>query len=132
MGAVHNMKPESKRAIPLAVIRILEEHTDTNNALEMSELKELLESKYGISADRRTLYATVKLLNEFGYDICFGHPYEGSLRRGYYLASRGFNEDDCVDALKAVKHSKDFTHISEDFLKHFSKYQKLNIKSIIK
>ena len=119
---------EQKKLIPLAMIRIMEEYTDDTHALEMAEIKELIKEKYGINIDRRTAYSTVHLLNDFGYDIHYGYPYEGCLKRGYYLANRDISEEDCADALLAVRGCDDFEQIKAGLLKHFSKYQKINIE----
>lgn len=122
---------EHKKIIPLAMIHILEEYTDDKHALEMSHLKELLKNLYGIDADRRTLYSTVKLLNGFGYSINYGKPYEDCLKKGYYMAGREFSEEDCVAILKAISQNENFENIKRSLLRHFSKYQRINIEDRI-
>ncbi len=125
---MENIERECKKLIPLAMIRIMEEYTDDTHALEMAKIKDLMKERYGINIDRRTAYSTVHLLNDFGYDIRYGHPYEGCPKRGYYLVNRDISEEDCTDALRAAKGCDDFEQIKEGLLKHFSKYQKINIE----
>lgn len=124
---------EHKKIIPLALIRVLEKETDQSHALMMSQLQSQAVQEYGINIDRRTVYATVRLLNDFGYDIRYGRPYEGCPEKGYYLASRELSEDDCVAALSAMQKTKtedalQYERTKKALMAHFSRYQQKEIE----
>jgi hypothetical protein len=124
---------EHKKIIPLALIHIMEEETDETHALMMSQLQSQAVQRYGINIDRRTVYATVRLLNEFGYDIRYGRPYEGCADKGYYLASRQLSEEDAVSVLKRIENIKEtdaqrYERIRKALVSHFSRYQQESIR----
>ena len=70
----------------LCVMQILNERTDENHILNASDLCQILETEYDITADRRTIYNEVEILQSYGMDIV---QIKGK-RSGYYVASRLF------------------------------------------
>lgn len=124
---------EHKKIIPLALIRVLEEETDEGHAMMMSQLQSSVVQQYGINVDRRTVYATVKMLNDFGYDIRYGRPLEGAKDKGYYLTGRDLTTEEAAEVLKAVKDlqerdREEYDRIKKALTAHFSRYQRQEIE----
>ena len=69
----------------LYLMKILLERTDEDHALTMSELISALE-ELGISAERKSLYADIDALREYGIDV----EVKRGKTTGYYVASRLF------------------------------------------
>lgn len=76
----------TEKAAPLCLLQVLTEYSDENHVLPMRDIISKLNSQYGISPDRRTIYSAVSLLVELGYDISV---YEEN-GNGYFLCSRTF------------------------------------------
>lgn len=74
----------SSRANAICLLHILQKYSDENHILPMREIQSKLKSSYGIEVDRRTVYATIELLQLLGYDISTYE--ENSI--GYYMRSR--------------------------------------------
>ncbi len=104
----------------LKVLRIMEllQETDEEHALTTPEIIDLLDSRYGISAERKSVYADIENLKEFGLDIMNN----GGRSRGYSLASRELELPelkllaDAVSASKFISEKK-----SEQLLKKIGK-----------
>ena len=72
---------------PMYVKEILFDHTDENHFITVNEILELLESVYGITSTRKTLYEDIDLLLSVGLDIeCI----KGRMNK-YHLLSRDFD-----------------------------------------
>lgn len=72
---------------PMYVKEILFDHTDENHFITVNEILELLESVYGITSTRKTLYEDIDLLLSVGFDIeCI----KGRMNK-YHLLSRDFD-----------------------------------------
>lgn len=71
----------------LCILRILEEYSDEDHILSLKEILSKMETEYQRTVDRRTVYAAMDGLEEFGYDIS---KYSDN-GRGYYLAERTFS-----------------------------------------
>lgn len=127
---------EHKKIIPLALIRVLEEETDENHAIMMSQLQSSVVQQYGINVDRRTVYATVRLLNDFGYDIRYGRPCENGSDKGYYMASHDLTMDEVKEVLSAMndmkkENAEKYERIKRALLRHFSRYQRRGIEEML-
>lgn len=61
----YNSKAKLK---PFYLLKILQEETDAEHGLSMSQIIERLE-QYGISAERKSIYADIEVLREFDIDI---------------------------------------------------------------
>lgn len=57
------------KANTVCVLQTLEDYSDANKALSVADIIRLMEENYRINIDRRTVYDSVKLLIELGYDI---------------------------------------------------------------
>lgn len=79
-------KSENQKLKLLYIVKILEEKTDSEHGITLSQLLKELEA-YGISAERKSLYSDIESLRQFGYDIVGEKGY----RNHYYkLVSRDF------------------------------------------
>lgn len=76
----------SNRANAICILEILKEFSDENHILTTREIISKMKNIYGLSLDRRTVYSTLELLIELGYDISCYHE-NG---KGYYLLERMF------------------------------------------
>ena len=70
----------------LRIYQILKEETDEEHILNASEIEELLLRRYETTADRRSIYADINSLIEFGIDIV---TVKGK-NHGYFIANRDF------------------------------------------
>ena len=71
----------------LYIIEILTERTDETHSLNATDIQQILQSEYGVTVNRQTLYSEIGKLTDFGMDIV---QQTDTRRRGYYLASRRF------------------------------------------
>lgn len=82
----------------LYIMRMLQEQTDEERGLSMTAIINGL-ADYGMSADRKTVYADINTLREFGVEIATAqrNPVE------YYLARRDFTIDELMLMVDAVQ-----------------------------
>lgn len=78
-------KSRNQKAKILYLLQFLQERTDENHRVSMEDILSYLESN-DISAERKSIYADIDTLKNFGYDILFQKGKDG----GYFLASRPF------------------------------------------
>ena len=104
-----------KKTAVLAILKILED-TDENNPITRDEIEDKLERVYGITADRRTIYDKIDILESFGYEI--SKPSDNGSQSNYYLVSRGFEPSEIKLLCNAV-HSSRFIPVnySKDLIK---------------
>lgn len=123
---------EDKKTSVIALLKILEEHSDEEHILSQPELLGLLDTIYHVNLDRRTLYKNVEMLQNFGYDIS-AYADNG---KGYYLRDRDF-EPSQVNILCNAIHSSTFIpsrsskELIDKLLKTQSKYFKNDFKSTV-
>ena len=60
---------DTKKDIPFALLEILTDCTDEDHRLSTREITELLADRYGLEAERRTIYSNIDLLRKYGYNI---------------------------------------------------------------
>ena len=98
-------KSEGQKLKLLYILKFLEEHTDENHPMTTAELISRLDAE-GISCERKTIYADIAALIDFGYDIL-----QVSNRRGggYYMASRDFELAELKLLVDAVQSSRFIT-----------------------
>lgn len=95
-------KSEKQKLKLIALLEILKEYTDEEHGISMSEIISQLE-KRDISAERKSIYSDIALLNDNGYEI------EKSKEKGnvnYCLLNRDFELPELkllVDAVQASK-----------------------------
>lgn len=85
----------------LYLSRILHERSDDENFLTVEEIITELK-KYDIDAERKSIYSDLRLLEEFGIDICRvqGRKY------GYFIGNRDFEISELrlmIDAIQSAK-----------------------------
>ena len=87
-----------KKELPLALLEILESSTDKDHILSASQIRKKLESKYGLTLERRTLYSNIELLEKYGHKISSWRDNS----EGYYLEERQFKQNEVRSLLNAV------------------------------
>ena len=97
-----------KKDIPVALLNILKTYTDENHILSTGQLIDKMNLIYGISMERRTLYANIELLKKHGFKISDWHD-NGS---GYYLSEHQFTESEVLLLCNAI-HASHFISSSE-------------------
>ena len=107
----------------LYLMEILLERTDDEHMLNASELCTILDQKYGISTDRRTIYTEMEILDKFGLDI---QQKKGKCP-GYYIGARDFELPELKLLVDAVQSSKFITEKKSKEL--IQKLEKLCCKS---
>ena len=85
----------------LYLSRILHEKSDDENSLTVEEIITELK-KYDIDAERKSIYSDLRLLEEFGIDICRvqGRKY------GYFIGNRDFEIPELrlmIDAIQSAR-----------------------------
>ena len=88
---------------PLYVLEILRKHSDEKNPLTANQICNYLEQN-GISAERKSVYADIEALIDYGYDIIRSYT-----PRGFFLASREFEEAEIYLLSDAVRTAKFIT-----------------------
>lgn len=89
----------------IRLLMILQEKTDINHRISTGELIDELD-KYGISAERKSIYSDIETLCDLGFDIEFDKTKNG----GYYLASRPIEKHEMVLLVDAISSSMFITH----------------------
>ena len=92
--------------------KILEERTDEENPLSTTQLINILNDEYGISAHRTTITKDIAALQEFGIDIVIIH----STQSKYFVASRKFELPELKLLIDAVESSRFITNKKSDAL----------------
>ena len=95
------MANQNQKKKLLCLMQILMECTDEKHIMSAADLCAELQ-KYDVTAERKSIYNDIAVLQEFGLDII---QQKGS-RPGYYLASREFELAELkllVDAVQASK-----------------------------
>lgn len=114
--------PRQKQKL-LYLQKILLEKTDENHGMTINELIEELD-KYGITAERKSLYNDLEILQTFGLDVC-SHK---SKTVKYFIGSRDFQISELKLLVDTVQSSKFITEkksleLIEKLEKHASHYQ---------
>lgn len=84
--------------------KILLERTDEQHSLTLNEIIDIL-AEYGISAERKSLYNDIEMLQLFGLDICK----EKSKTTRYYIGKRDFEMPELKLLVDAIQSSKFIT-----------------------
>ena len=93
----------SDRANAICLLDILREFSDEEHILPMREIISRMNTRYGLSPDRRTVYSAAALLIDLGYDISL---YEEN-GVGYYLKRRELEQPE-IALLTSAVHSFPF------------------------
>ncbi len=78
-------RSRNQKAKILYLLQFLWEHTDENHRVSMEDILNYMDAN-DVSAERKSIYADIETLKNFGYDILFQKGKDG----GYFLASRPF------------------------------------------
>ncbi len=114
----------NKKESILLILDIFREYSDEDHILTTNDIIDLVESTSGLKLDRRTVYANIEMLRDYGYNIS-DYQAEG---RGYYLAERKFDEGEVLLLANAI-HANHFISRAESdrligrLLGELSKYQ---------
>lgn len=95
--------PRQKQKL-LYLQKILLEKTDENHGITVNEIIEEL-NRYGISAERKSIYNDLEILQTYGLDICS----EKSKTVKYFIGSRDFQISELKLLVDAVQSSKFMT-----------------------
>ncbi len=95
--------PRQKQKL-LYIQKILLDKTDENHGLTVNEIINELNS-YGITAERKSIYDDLRILETFGLDICS----EKSKTVKYYIGSRDFQISELKLLVDAIQSSKFIT-----------------------
>ena len=120
------MAAQNQKIKILYLMKILMERTDEKHIMNAQELCDALKS-YGVSAERKSIYADIQALQDFGMDVI---QLKGS-NSGYYIGGRDFELPELKLLVDAVQSSKFITtKKSEELIqkleglssKHHAKY----------
>lgn len=81
-----------KKHSAFALLNILKENTDKDHPLTTKEILSLLEMQYGLTLERRTVYANIDLLRQAGYEIS---SYEDN-GIGFALEKKQFEKEEIL------------------------------------
>ncbi len=96
---------QSKKMKILYLMKTLTERTDEKHPLTAVELAEILQNEYDIPAERKSIYADIDTLQEFGLDILK----QKGKNPGYYVASRLFELAELKLLVDAMQGSRSIT-----------------------
>ena len=119
----------NKKESILLILDIFRKYSDENHFLSTGDIIDLVESTSGLRLDRRTVYANIEMLRDYGYEIS-DYQSEG---RGYYLAGRRFEEAEVLMMANAI-HANHFISGAESdrligkLLNELSTYQQRSYK----
>ena len=113
---------EKKHSI-LVLLGILTDYTDENHILSSNELLSLIDKRYNMSLDRKTLYSNIEILEDMGYEI------EHIKGKGFYLKTRQFDKGEMLLLCNAIHASHFISGDQSDklintLLKTQSKYER--------
>lgn len=86
------------KANMLCILSILEEYSDENHILTQKEIISKMQSEYDRKIDRRTMYAALDALQDFGYEIS---RYEDN-GKGYFIMERKFSSAEIKLLIDAI------------------------------
>ena len=98
-------KSENQKLKIFYIRDYLEKNSHENHLVRATEIIEMLDKRYGISCDRKTMYSDIAALQEYGVDIVSVPGKSG----GYYIASRNFELSELKLLINAVQSSRYLT-----------------------
>ena len=136
---------QPKKLLIINILDILRKYTDENHRLSQKEIVEILNSKYNMEVNRKTVKRNLITLIDFGYDIeysetqriikdKYGNKSESTILSDFYL-NRDFTNGELrliIDSLIFSKHipSKQCKELIEKVEGLSSVYFKSNLKNI--
>lgn len=117
----------TSKANTICLLELLRDYSDADHIMKMREIIEKMQSVYNLKIDRRTVYSSIAVLLEMGYDISVFE--ENNI--GYYLRSREFDPteiqliSDCVYVNSAIP-----AHQTEQLIKKLQSLLPKNKRSV--
>lgn len=98
-------KSDNQKLKIFYILDYLQKNSHQDKPVRASELISMLESRYGISCERKTIYSDIMALQDYGADIISVPGKNG----GYYIASRNFELPELKLLIDAVLSSRYLT-----------------------
>ncbi len=98
-------KSDNQKLKILYILDYLQKNSHRDKPVRASELISMLDSRYGISCERKTIYSDIAALQDYGVDIVALPGKNG----GYYIASRNFELPELKLLIDAVLSSRFLT-----------------------
>ena len=106
---MENIIPTDKKCLNILILEILKEYTDEEHCLTQQAILGILNSKYAMEYDRRTVKANIESLKDLGYAI-------QHTSSGYYLSEREFDDAELRMLIDSVLFNKSLSHTQADRL----------------
>ena len=98
-------KSDNQKLKIFYILDYLEQNSHADHPVRASQLIEMLEHRYGIACERKTIYSDIAALQQYGVDIVSIPGKYG----GYYIASRNFELPELKLLIDAVQSSRFLT-----------------------
>jgi len=98
-------KSDNQKLKILYILDYLQTNSAPDHPVRTTELIEMLEHRYNISCERKTIYSDITALQDYGIDIISIKGKNG----GYYIASRNFELPELKLLIDAVQSSRYLT-----------------------
>lgn len=98
-------KSDNQKLKIFYILDYLQKNSHQGKPVRAAELISMLESRYGISCERKTVYSDIAALQDYGVDILAVPGKNG----GYYIASRNFELPELKLLIDAVQSSRYLT-----------------------
>ena len=98
-------KSDNQKLKIFYILDYLQKNSHQDKPVRASELISMLENRYGISCERKTIYSDITALQDYGADIISVPGKNG----GYYIASRNFELPELKLLIDAVLSSRYLT-----------------------
>lgn len=98
-------KSDNQKLKILYIMDYLNQNSSEDHPVQAAELIDMLDRRYDISCERKTIYSDIAALQEYGMDIIKRPGKNG----GYYVASRNFELPELKLLIDAVQSSKYLT-----------------------
>ena len=103
-----------KKSLPFALMQMLTKYTDNRHVLSSKDIIRILSSEYGLSCERRTIYANIELLIKFGYGISTFQE-NG---QGYFLREHQFSVTEIVAMFESMQGSEQLSADEQRLLRN--------------
>ena len=98
-------KSDNQKQKILHIMDYLLTNSHVDHPIKAAELQHMLETRYGIACERKTIYSDIAALQDYGLDIVAIPGKNG----GYYIASRNFELPELKLLIDAVQSSRFLT-----------------------
>ena len=98
-------KSDNQKLKILYILDYLKQNSHQDHPIRATELIRMLDQRYGISCERKTIYSDIAALQDYGVDIISVPGKNG----GYYIASRNFELPELKLLIDAVLSSRYLT-----------------------